>query len=754
MFCFPHAGAGPAVFNSWADQFPPEIELCALRFPGRESRLDEPAFEDMAALLDALLPALRPFLDTPFAFFGHCSGSLIAFELARKLRAASDPLPITLVVSSCDAPGLRQVPEPIHALPPDKLVAQVARFGGVEPEVLEDPDLMELLEPVLRADFGLIERCTHASQDPLDVPIAVIGGLDDQFVGFGGLAGWRAETANRFSLHMVDAHHFVLDAAVPLVAGMLRDLLGALGEPQPRLATAAGTDVLHGRLLDLAEKAANRVALAGAGGVIRYAELVARARQVAHRLGARGARPGSVVGVLLPRSADQLTTQVGVALSGAALLPIDPSYPPERVRWMLQDSQAAFVVSAQRHAEPFPDSDGWLLVDRDAAAIAAAPLAPIARVEPSDLAYIIYTSGSTGRPKGVAVEHAAIARHIEAAINEYQMRPDDRVLQFASPSFDTSQEEVWTTLSSGGRLIVAGESPPDVYELCEVAQRHAVTVLQLPTSYWRVLLSEVDPRTLREDLRTVRTVIIGSEAATRADLLAWRSRALGDVRLVNSYGPTECVITATAFHIDPATVVDPAVTGLPIGTALRHRRLYVIDDAGRPVADTGTGQLAIGGDCIAQGYLGDPQLTAKRFVTDPFSTEPGARMYLTGDIVRQLADGNLEFLHRVDNQVKIQGYRIELGEIEAALRDLPHVSDAAALVLGDGAEAHLAAGVTATDGAAVDANHLRIALADALPTYMVPRVVIGVERLPVTLSGKVDRVRLAEILVAHSNGKA
>lgn len=234
----------------------------------------------------------------------------------------------------------------------------------------------------------------------------------------------------------------------------------------------------------------------------------------------------------------------------------------------------------------------------------------------------------------------------------------------------------------------------------------------------------------------------------------WRSRALGDVRLVNAYGPTECVITATAFHIDPATVVDPAVTGLPIGTALRHRRLYVIDDAGRPVADTGTGQLAIGGDCIAQGYLGDSQLTADRFVTDPFSTEPGARMYLTGDIVRRLADGNLEFLHRIDNQVKIQGYRIELGEIEAALRDLPHVSDAAALVLGDGAEAHLAAGVTATDGAAVDANHLRIALADALPTYMVPRVVVGVERLPVTLSGKVDRVRLAEILVAHGNGKA
>ncbi|WP_422769361.1 thioesterase II family protein [Plantactinospora sp. WMMC1484] len=224
LFCVPHVGGGGAAFNSWPAHLPHDVELCAIRFPGRENRLHEQPVEDLDTLLDQLLPAIAPWLDRPFALLGHCSGSVIAFALARRLRALGGPRPVLLVVSSTAAPSNRVIGSPLHEAPRDELLAQVVAFGGMAPQILGDPDLMALYETVIRADYRVVERVTYARQPPLDIPITVIGGRDDTFVGCAEMAGWYAETTRAFTLHLIEGGHFILPDAGPVVGGLVRGM--------------------------------------------------------------------------------------------------------------------------------------------------------------------------------------------------------------------------------------------------------------------------------------------------------------------------------------------------------------------------------------------------------------------------------------------------------------------------------------------------------------------------------------------------
>lgn len=228
LVCFPHIGGGASLYNAWADRLPTDVEMCAVRLPGRENRLDEPFIDDMPALLDGLEGALAPLLDRPYAVFGHCSGSVMAFQLARRMRAAGKRPPSLLIASSIEAPAVRVITDPMHLLTREELLKRFADYGGIAREVLDDPELMEIFEPVIRADYRLIERVTYEPEPPLDIPLTVIGGLHDRFVDYGALAAWRSETTERFSLHLLKSGHFVLEEAAGLVSALLEDLEEAL----------------------------------------------------------------------------------------------------------------------------------------------------------------------------------------------------------------------------------------------------------------------------------------------------------------------------------------------------------------------------------------------------------------------------------------------------------------------------------------------------------------------------------------------
>ena len=223
LVCFPHIAGGAALYHAWAERLPPDVELCAVRLPGRENRLDEPFIDELAVLLDGLESALDPLLDRPYALFGHCSGSFMAFHLARRMRAVGKRAPSLLIASSIEAPAVRVVTDPMHLLPRAELLERFADYGGISRKVLDDPGLTDLFEPVIRADYRLVERIHYRSEPPLGIPLTVLGGLHDPFVEYGALAAWRSETTERFSLHLLRTGHFVLEEAVGLVAELLDD---------------------------------------------------------------------------------------------------------------------------------------------------------------------------------------------------------------------------------------------------------------------------------------------------------------------------------------------------------------------------------------------------------------------------------------------------------------------------------------------------------------------------------------------------
>lgn len=488
--------------------------------------------------------------------------------------------------------------------------------------------------------------------------------------------------------------------------------------------TTAGVRVRVPELIEARAAAEDAVALRTDREEITYAEFWRRARDTSRTLAGLGVREGDVVAVALPRSPDAVVAMLATWLAGAAFLPLDAAVPDEYRAHVLRDSRAVAV---------FDDAGGPRALNVTRTGVGPAG------------AYVIYTSGSTGTPKGVLVGHQALAGHVGAAVELLELDRDDVVLQFASLSFDVAQEEIWPTLAAGGTLVFHGAATVDAMTLASRVRDFGVSVLQVPTAYWRLLCAETKG-TADPSFASVRTVIIGGENATASDVRLHRSGPLGHCTLVNGYGPTETVITATALVLRPDQDVPPT-TGLPIGGPVGERRLYVLDEERRPVPDGVPGQLWIGGPLLATGYLNDDARTAGHFLADPFAGDAGARMYRTGDLVVRHPGGDLEFLGRLDNQVKVRGFRIELDEVDRHLLDITGVTAAAAITLDDGAGGKvLGAAVSVTDdGPSPEAirGHLR----ERLPAHLVPGPIAVFDRLPLTTTGKIDR-RAAAIRAA------
>ncbi len=424
----------------------------------------------------------------------------------------------------------------------------------------------------------------------------------------------------------------------------------------------------------------------------------------------------------------------GVLKAGGAYVPMDPAYPAEHLRYILEDTRAPVVLTQQGVLDHLPqDGPPSFCLDRDWDTVdAQSPENLTDQPNTDSLAYLIYTSGSTGRPKGVMVEHGSLANYTQVACREYDIRASDRVLQFASFSFDASCEEIFPALTSGATLVLRTETMLDsVSTFLSKCLEWGVTVVDLPTAYWHELTAHL---AVVDVPPSIRLVIIGGESAQLEAFSEWRRHVGSAVRLVNTYGPTETTIVATMCDLttgfDNCSVV-------PIGRPIPTTRVHVLDSELRPVAAGETGELYVGGVCVTRGYLNRPDLTAERFVPDPFDGQDG-RLYRTGDLVRYLPDLNLEFMGRVDHQVKIRGFRIELGAIESVLRQQDTVRDAVVLAREDrvGDKRLVAYVVAASDQSAAP---LYDAVKATLPPYMVPSAIVFLPALPLTPAGKIDR---------------
>ncbi|HKH46873.1 MAG TPA: amino acid adenylation domain-containing protein [Thermoanaerobaculia bacterium] len=523
-------------------------------------------------------------------------------------------------------------------------------------------------------------------------------------------------------------------SALPLLSPAERREVSTWNRP---LAATAGRDPVPALFAAQAARTPGAEALRHRGRRMSYGELERRSRAIAERLQALGAGPEVPVAVFLERSPELIAALLGVLRAGGAYAPLDPAFPAERLRWILEDLAPAVLVTDSALAPRIPWTGKVLFVDGEDAAPRGIPLPPPV---PEQTAYVIYTSGSTGRPKGVAVPHGALAAFVAAARELYGIGAGDRVLQFASLGFDTSVEEIWPCLTAGGTLVLrTDEMAGTVDGFLRGCEEHGITVLDLPTAFWHELVTspELAERGLPAALRLV---ILGGERPLPERVASWLRRTDPRVRLFNTYGPTEATVVATAAELLPAHAGD-GWREVSMGRPLRGVQAHGVDATLRPVPVDVPGELLVGGLGVARGYRGRPDLTAERFLPDPFSGVAGARLYRTGDRVRRRADGTLEFAGRVDEQVKIRGFRVEPGEIESALAACPEVGECAVVAREEGTpgDLRLVAYVVPAPGRTASASVLRAFLDERLPAWMVPSAFVPLSALPRTPTGKIDR---------------
>jgi amino acid adenylation domain-containing protein/non-ribosomal peptide synthase protein (TIGR01720 family) len=501
------------------------------------------------------------------------------------------------------------------------------------------------------------------------------------------------------------------------------------------------TTPIHELIAEQARRTPDADAVTLAGATLSYAELDQRANQLAHLLRGHGVTPGDHVAICVDRSLELAVAILGVLKAGGAYVPIDPSYPAERLAYLLDDS-APRVVLLQAHLRDRAAacSGQVIALDTDWDDVSRYPItAPAPVAGPDDVAYVIYTSGSTGRPKGVQVDHRSLTGYAHAAIEAFDIVPQDRILQFASIGFDVLVEELFPTWLAGAAVVMVPERVlGGGAQLLQLVREERLTAFELPTSYWHEwaqTLAETGER-VPEHLRLV---IVGGERVLPDRLRDWQRTG---VALTHVFGLTETTVTTTTYRF-PAEPDDDVLQNLPIGKPLRNMTVHVLDDRERPVPIGVRGELYIGGIGVARGYLNRPELTAQRFVPDPFGAEPGGRLYRTGDLVRVRHGGDLEFIGRIDTQVKIRGHRIEPAEVEAALSEHPDVRDVVVVAREDTpGDRRLVAYVVPAADRQFDSGELRRFLEHRLPTPLIPSMFLSLDALPVTTHGKLDRAAL------------
>ncbi len=504
---------------------------------------------------------------------------------------------------------------------------------------------------------------------------------------------------------------------------------------------------IHELFEEQVERTPEAVAVVYEDQQVTYAELNRRANQLAHYLRERGVGPEVLVGICVERSVEMVIGLLGILKAGGAYVPLDPEYPRERLGFMLEDARVSVLLTEERLLEKLPASEARVCcLDSDWAEIGLGDESNLkSGVLADNPCYVIYTSGSTGRPKGVLITHLSLVERVLTFSRLFLLDASHRQLQFVSLGFDVMGEEVFPTLNSGASILLHRNLPAhSAGELLLRCGELGVSKVNMPASYWHEAVSELSlmRRFVPEALKIM---VTGAESPSLERLLEWVGLTRHDSRFMNVYGPTEATIMASFYEAPMDEAALNKLTKLPIGRPLANTQLYILDEEQEPVPVGVAGELYIGGVGLARGYLKRPDLTAERFVPHPFSAEPGARLYRTGDLAKYLPDGNIEFLGRIDQQIKLRGYRIELGEIETVLGQHPAVREAVVTLSAQGSEQRLVAYLVSQRQEGMPAiSELRSYLKERLPEYMIPSAFVQLEELPLTPNGKIDRKRLPE----------
>ena len=488
---------------------------------------------------------------------------------------------------------------------------------------------------------------------------------------------------------------------------------------------------IHQLFEEQVERTPDAVAVVFEGQQLTYRELNNRANQLAHYLQKLGVKPDMLVGICVERSVEMVVGLLGILKAGGAYVPLDSKYPKERLNLMLSDSQVYVVLTQEKLLTKIPENQAKLVCldthwqsisqeDRDN---------PISEAKVNNLAYICYTSGSTGKPKGVSVPHRGVVRLVKKT-NYINFSSEEVFLQLASISFDASTFEIWGSLLNGAKLVLMPAHAPSLEELGRVIERHQVSTLWLTAGLFHLL---VDKRI--QDLKPVRQLLAGGDVLSVSHVQKVL-RELPNCQLINGYGPTENTTFTCCY-----TITEPPQNGnsIPIGRAIANTQVYILDTYLQPLPIGVPGELYIGGDGLAKGYFNRPELTAEKFILNPFSDESQARLYKTGDLARYLPDGNIEFLGRKDYQVKIRGFRIELGEIEFVLAQHPSIQETVVIAREDIPGDKRLVAYVVLQQEQLNSSDLRLFLQERLPNYMVPSTFVFLDTLPLTPNGKVDR---------------
>ncbi|MCU1728676.1 amino acid adenylation domain-containing protein [Pseudomonas sp. 7P_10.2_Bac1] len=660
-------------------------------------------------------------------------------------------LPVIQTLDSCQSLGdwLRQLQDYNLAIRDFEHtpLADIQRWAGQGGQGLFDSIIVFENHPVDRALRGEQE-----------------GELKFAEVGSGGVTNFPMDLMVSATEHGLEVEYLYLrerfDAvSVERIRAQLEGLLAHLPEAAERLIGEIGLPTAHVEraqaprpMLDLLQRFNQQVqrqpqarALSCEGRELTYGGLEHLANALACQLQARGIGPEQIVAVALPRSEQTIVTFLAVLKTGAAYLPLDLDYPAQRLNFMLADSGASLLVchSDVDQRVAFTASTPRLLLDQWAQDPGVPREVPVL---PGHLAYVIYTSGSTGQPKGVAVAREPIARHCQGIIELYELGPQSRELHFMSFAFDGAQERWLSVLLAGGSLVIRGDQLWTPEQTLQVLHQQQVNVACFPPAYLQqlaeVALTQGPPP-------AVHTYCFGGDAVPDASFELVK-RALQPQRLVNGYGPTETVVTPLLWRAEASQCCDAAYA--PIGRSVAGRGVYVLDADMNPLPVGVSGELYLGGECLARGYHQQPGLSAERFVPDPF-VAGGGRMYRTGDLVRQREDGVIDYLGRLDQQVKIRGFRIELGEIEARLRQCEGVQEAVVTVIECASGKQLVGYVVVAVNQGLE-RELKAQLQAQLPDYMVPTHIVAMPCLPLSANGKLDRRALPEPQLAQGHYRA